>query len=131
MGKSAVTTERRSHKRFKARENVFAVIKRGNVIICKVANISKGGLLFYSEDLDIIKNDALQVDLYIDDNVYINDVPVKIVSDFTTQDDKTFDGFPIRYLRLSFDELSKIQKDRIINILENSGVDGDISDSSG
>lgn len=106
--------------RFKAGENVFAVIKREKMLLCKVANISKGGLFFYSEDLDAIENDLIDVDIYINDKIFVQDVSVKIVSDFTTQDEKAFDGFPIRYLRLSFDELTKLQKDRLLNIISQS-----------
>jgi hypothetical protein len=123
MKKSNDKTEKRSDKRFQAKENVFAAIKRENIILCKVANISKGGLLFYSEDLDAIKENSLEVDLYIDDHVYVQNVPVKIISDFTTQDEQAFDGFPIRYLRLSFDTLNKTQKDRLIKIIEQSHPD--------
>jgi hypothetical protein len=120
MKKKDFKTERRSHNRFRAKENVFAAIKRESIILCKVADISAGGLLFYSEDLDTIEENSLQVDIYIDNKVYIENVPVKIVSDFTTQDEKAFDGFPIRYLRLSFDILSKTQKDRLVKIIEQS-----------
>jgi hypothetical protein len=120
MKKSADTLEKRKHERFQAAENLFAIIKKRNKILCKVVNISKGGLLFYSEDLAKIKNDTLKVDIYIDDNQYLKDVPAKIVSDFTLQDKKYFDGFPIRYLRLSFDELTNEQKSKLINILKTS-----------
>ena len=118
MEKSADKSERRGHKRFQAGENVFAVIKKEKMILCKVENISKGGVLFYSEELDTIGVNSLTVDIYINDTIYIHDVSVKIISDFTSQDEQAFGGFPIRYLRLSFDELTQSQKDRLINIFE-------------
>jgi len=123
MEKSADKTERRSHQRFQAGESVFAVIKREKMILCKVENISKGGVLFYSEDLDAIKDNSLTVDIYIDDTIYIKNVSVNTVSDVTAQDEQAFDGFPIRYLRLSFDELTPTQKERLINIIEKNDTD--------
>lgn len=120
MNGSSDKIEKRRHERFKAGENVFAVIKMHKPLICKVANVSKGGVLFFSEDLDEMANDSLRVDLYINDDVYVHDVPVSIVSEFTTQDEAAFDGFPIRYIRLSFDVLNKVQKDRILDIIAKS-----------
>jgi predicted glycosyltransferase involved in capsule biosynthesis len=120
MEESSGKIERRRDKRFTAGENVFAVIKMKKMIICKVANVSKGGLFFYSEELDKIENTSLKVDIYINDKVYIHNVQVSIVSEFITQDEKAFDGFPIRYLNLSFNELNKIQKDRILDIIAKS-----------
>lgn len=120
MDKSAGFTEKRLHERFKAQENVFAVIKRKAMIICKVVNLSEGGLLFYSDDLVKIEENSLNVDIYINDDVYMENVPATLVSDVTLPNEETFDGFPIRYLRLSFEELSQLQKDRLISIIKQS-----------
>ena len=119
-------TEKRRHNRYKVGENVFAVIKRKEMILCKVANISKGGLLFFSDNLHKIKDHSLNVDVYINDNVYIQDVTVTIVSDSTSQDEKVFDGFPIRYLRLSFDKLQKLQVERLMSVIEHGDSNSEL-----
>jgi hypothetical protein len=120
MEKNEVRKEKRIHKRFRAKDNHFAVIKRKINLICKVVNISLGGVLFFSEDLDSIGENDLKVDLYIDTDVFIHDIIAGMVSDFTTQDEDFFDGFPIRHLRLFFAELTEIQKERLIKILQSS-----------
>lgn len=118
MEKDDARKEKRIYRRFRAKEGLFAVIKRATHIICKVVNISRGGVLFFSEDLDAIAETDLKVDLYIDTDVFIKDVPARIVSDYTTRDEQVFDGFPIRYLRLSFEALSNSQKERLMKILQ-------------
>ena len=122
MKKSVDFTEKRKHPRFEAEDNVFAVIKRKTMIICKVVNLSEGGVLFYSDDLVKIEDDLLDVDIYINDDVYIESVPATLVSDVTFPNETAFDGFPIRYLRLSFEDLSQIQKEKLINIIKQSAA---------
>jgi len=116
-------TDRRRHKRYMVGENVFAVVKKKEMILCKVVDVSKGGVLFFSDNLHTIKDNTINVDIYINDSIYIQDAPVTIVSDYTTHDEKVFDGFPIRYLRLTFDKLDKLQVERLMGVLEHNDPD--------
>jgi hypothetical protein len=102
-GSSYSGQERRRHPRFRATENLFALIKNHSEHVGRVIDISIGGLSFrYIEDEPITKKETW-LDLFSSrDKFFLHDIPVRTVSDVAVGGDIPFSTIPVRQRSLQF-----------------------------
>jgi len=103
-------TERRKHKRFKAREGAFALIGSDNTNWGQIKDISKGGLAFQYITRGKQLNGSAEMDIFLaDDSFYLKKVPVRTVADFEVNNKMSLSSLPLRQRNMEFGEMKPIQ----------------------
>lgn len=121
--------DRRTHKRFKVREESFAFIENGSKILCKIKNISKGGI-----SLVTIANaehipDFFDTDIFVTGRVfYLKDVPSKKVSEFPLDSKSLFTTFVKSRVGVQFGDLSNTQTSQLEKFIKSHATIEDISE---
>jgi hypothetical protein len=101
--------DRRKHKRFKAKEGVFALLTSDNKM-GQIKDISRSGLTFqyigHGEPLSGSTEMEIFSTVY---DFYLKKVPVKSVVDIEVDDDIPFSSVSMKQLRIQFGEMTRIQ----------------------
>ena len=115
MGEIAEIAERRTHKRFLAKERALVYIKSGSYgMLYHLIEISNGGLSFRSLGEDVLINGSSELSIVIEDNFYITEIPVKTVSDTLL-----IKGYiPLRRRGVRFGQLSSMQKSQLTDFIK-------------
>jgi len=121
--------DRRIHKRFKVREESFAFIENDSKILCKIKNISRGGV-----SLVTIANaehipEIFDTDIFVTGRVfYLKDVPSKKVSESYLDTKSLFSTFVKSRVGIEFGDLDKEQVSLLEVFLKNHATIEDISE---
>lgn len=107
MSKKTTVSDRRQHRRFKAINGIFAANSHFGLI----EDISMGGLSFrYVElrpwPLNSVKTGAL----FGEDDLWIDDLPIKFISECIAEDSTTYKSTIIKKRSIQFGDLSPHQK---------------------
>ncbi len=117
--------ERRKHKRLKAKERAFAVLKSNSAKLGQIINISKGGLTFRYIPNGKKSNGSFEVDIFIAGNdFHLKKVPTRIVLDCDISNKVSFSSLPMRQLSMQFGEMMPEQKSKLAFFLENHTLSG-------
>lgn len=122
--------DRRTHKRFRVREESFAFIENGSKILCKIKNISKGGV-----SLVTIANaehipEIFDMDIFVTGRVfYLKDVPSKKISQAYLDSKSLFTTFVKSRVGIQFGELDSDQTVQLDNFIKKHATIEDMSDS--
>ena len=103
--------ERRTHKRFPAKERALINIKSDayGLLLYHLIEISNGGLSFRYLGEDILINGSSELSIVIEDNFYMTEIPVETVSDTLL-----VNGYiPLRRRGVRFGKLSPMQKSQL------------------
>lgn len=107
MNKENIIGERRKHRRFDAYTGVFSVNSHFGLIV----NISLGGLAFrYVDKGEWSDNDVKSGTLFGEDDLWINDIPVKCVSECVANDGVACHATTVKRRSLEFGELTADQQ---------------------
>lgn len=107
MSVEEIQYERRKHKRFKACSGVFAVNSHFGLIV----DISIGGLSFnYVEKNQWPSNSADKGSLFGEDEMWINDMPIRFISKGKTAQNTSVKSPVIKKRRVVFAELSATKR---------------------
>ena len=118
MKHHSATADRRSSKRFRAHDNVFAILHSDNIIVTSLIDISMDGLSFeYApEDEDQpCRGYGLDV-FFADDNLYdfyLQNVPFETISEIELKNDFPKSAIKIKRLSVKFGKLSSTQKSQL------------------
>jgi len=121
--------DRRTHKRFKVREESFAFIENDSKILCKIKNISKGGV-----SLVTIANaehipELFDTDIFVTGRVfYLKDVPSKKVSESYLDTKSLFSTFVKSRVGIEFGDLDNEQASKLEVFLKNHATIEDVSE---
>jgi hypothetical protein len=121
--------DRRVHKRFKVRDESFAFIENGSKILCKIKNISKGGV-----SLVTIANaehipELFDTDIFVTGRVfYLKDVPSKKVSEAHLDAKSLFSTFVKSRVGIQFGDLNNEQATQLEVFLKNHATIEDVSE---
>ena len=110
--------DRRSHKRFKAEDGAFAVLRNHRHKLGPILDISKRGLsLKYISDRDR-QNEETALDIFvIGQDVLIQKIPFKTVSDFEIEQDIPFSHIRMKRRGVQFGQLQHFQEVGLENFL--------------
>ena len=122
-GFSYASQERRSHPRFRASKNLFALLKNHAEHVGQVVDISLGGLSFrYIEDEPIPQEEAW-IDLFSSrDRIFLHDMPVRTVYDVAVDGDIPFSIVPVRQRSLQFLRIDPNQVRAIEHLLDHHTI---------
>jgi hypothetical protein len=101
--------DRRKHKRFKAKEGVFALLTSDNKM-GQIKDISRSGLTFQYIGHDEPLSGSTEMEIFSTIyDFYLKKVPVKSVVDIEVDDDIPFSSVSMKQLRIQFGEMTRIQ----------------------
>jgi len=121
--------DRRIHKRFKVREESFAFIENDSKILCKIKNISRGGV-----SLVTIANaehipELFDTDIFVTGRVfYLKDVPSKKISESYLDTKNLFSTFVKSRVGIEFGDLNQEQTSQLEVFLKNHATIEDVSE---
>ena len=112
--------ERRRHRRYKVKENAFAVINPDPVKLVPVLDISMGGLGIYVNQGSKMMDDSPKLEIMVADcSFYLDNLPYEIIENikaFSGGASNMFDG---RRFNLKFGNLRPAQKARLKFFIRN------------
>jgi hypothetical protein len=113
--------EKRKHKRFKAQEGIYVILKNDYYKLGQLINISKGGFAFlYITNGEKI-NGRFNVDIFSCTDVsYLRNIPFKTISDFSQDNEPPFIHGEIRRCSGQFDNLTQTQKIQLDYFIKNN-----------
>ncbi len=107
--------ERRKHRRYRVKDNTFAVINPEPVKVVPIVDISMGGLSFYLDDGARWPNTASKLEIMVADcTFYLEKLPYQIVVDtraFPSHSSNLMDGgrYGIKFGRLQPNQTSRLK----------------------
>jgi len=112
--------ERRKHRRFKVKDNAFAVINPDPVKLVPILDIAMGGIGIYVDDGAKWMKDSQKLELMVADcSFYLDNLPFEIISNFKAfpwDASNILDG---RRYGLKFGILRPAQKSRLKHFMRN------------
>ena len=127
---SGTRLDRRSHKRFKVREESFAFIDNDSKILCKIKNISRGGISLVTIANSEHIPEFFDTDIFVSGRVfYLRHVPSKKISQSYIDSNSLFTTFVKSRVGIQFGDLDKKQADQLEIFLKNHATIEDISES--
>ena len=113
-------SDRRKHRRFKVRDNAFAVINPDPVEMVPIFDISMGGLGIYVDDRAKWMDKSPKLELMAADcSFYLDNLPYEIITNFKSfpwDASHMLDG---RRYGLKFGNLGSVQKSRLKYFMRN------------
>jgi c-di-GMP-binding flagellar brake protein YcgR len=120
----AVSTdkERRKHRRFQINDLAIAVPNKPVPQVGRIVNISKGGMAIRYLDQTDWAGNADSIDILINSNLFITNIPVQNVSDFKVENQDSFSIMNERQCCLKFGSLSPDQELLLNEFIVTHGV---------
>lgn len=129
MNPHSLEHDRRNSKRYRMKDVAFAVLRsESDEELGQVINISRGGLAFeYFVGSKQIRN-AKYLDLMLTKNeLYINQIPVRTISDFEIKNELPFNTIAKRQQSVCFEALTEEQEKQVEFLIDHhtqSPLDG-------
>ncbi|MEZ4565904.1 MAG: PilZ domain-containing protein [Desulfobacterales bacterium] len=121
--------DRRMHKRFKVCDESFAFIENGSKILCKINNISKGGLSLVTIANGEHIPDFFDTDIFVTGRVfYLRNVPSKKVSEACLDSKSLFTTFVKSQVGIQFGDLDTEQSALLDKFIQKHATIEDISE---
>ena len=113
-------TEQRKHRRFKVKENAFAVLNQNPVRLVPILDIAMGGLGIYVNDGAKWMNDSQKLEIMVADcSFYLDSIPFEIISNFRAFPGDASNMLDGRRYSLKFGNLRPAQKARLKYFIRN------------
>ncbi|KPK35301.1 MAG: hypothetical protein AMK70_05550 [Nitrospira bacterium SG8_35_1] len=109
MQPNSFHSERRRHRRFEVKTLAIAVPNKPTSQVGRIINISKGGMAVRYLDQEDWADDADTIDILIDSNFFMTNIPVQNVNDFKVENQVSFSVMNERQCCVQFGTLSSDQ----------------------
>lgn len=120
--------DRRMHQRFQVKDASFAFIENGSKILCKIKNISKGGISLITVANAEKIPEVFDTDIFIAGRVfYLKDIPSKKISESRVDSRGFLMQFAKSRVNVQFQKMSKEQADQLAFFLKAHTTVEDIS----
>lgn len=113
--------KRRKDKRFKLHNGVVVVMDPNSENKDKIIDISLGGLAFSYNNEGKQFDEEFEVDIYIDNEIYLKKLKVKLISDIEIGE-VPFESANVRRLSGQFLWLTTIQKSDLNSLFKKYGI---------
>jgi len=112
--------ERRAHRRFRVKENAFAVINKDPVRLVPILDVAIGGLGIYVDDGAKWVNDSPKLEIMAADcSFYLDSIPFVIKSKSKAVERDIYSMLDGRRCSLKFGHLRPVQKSRLKYFIRN------------
>ena len=112
--------ERRNHRRFKVKENAFAVINPEPVKLVPVLDVAMGGLGIYVDDGARWMDNSPKLEIMVADcSFYLDNLPFEIIANIKAFSEETSNIMDGRRYSLKFGNLRPAQKARLKYFMRN------------
>jgi len=116
----AAFTEKRNQKRFTVQEDAFAALRNHVIRLGVIKDISRDGLaVHYIANGNLLHGPVIIDHLFKEGHSYLQDVPVKIISDLEVGDQPLFSFIPMRRCGLQFKEMTPARMSQVERFIEN------------
>ena len=117
------STERRKHKRYRVKGNIFAALGSNSPkIFGKIVDLSRGGLAFHYTDSDARRQEPLDLDiLCVDDGILVDKMAATTVADFEIANEIPFQ-MVTRRRAVQFGPLTADQTAKLEYFLQNNSL---------
>ena len=110
MSSESQQGERRRQERYKVKNLAIAVPNKPSSQVARILNISKGGMAVrYLDQSDWLGN-AKTIDILVNSNFFLNDLPIENISDFNVENHVSFSIISERQCCLQFGSLTQEQE---------------------
>ena len=116
--------KRRKDERFKIHDGVIVVVDPNSEKKDKIIDISLGGLAFSYKNRGKEFDKEFEVDIYIDNEIYLKKLKVKLISDIEIGE-VPFESANVRRLSGQFMWLTPIQKSDLNSLFKKYGIGKD------
>ena len=113
--------KRRKDKRFKLHDGVIVVVDPNSEKKDKIIDISLGGLAFSYNNERKQFDEEFEVDIYIDNEIYLKKLKVKLISDIEIGE-VPFESANVRRLSGQFMWLTPVQKSDLNSLFKKYGI---------
>lgn len=97
--------KRRKYKRFRARENAFAVLTDHDRKLGQIIDISRGGLAFHYIANGGPSNESSELDIFAPEiGFHLGKIPTRIISDLEIPNEIPFSSITMRRCGVAFGE---------------------------
>jgi hypothetical protein len=112
--------EQRKHRRFRVKENAFAVVNQDPVKLVPILDVAMGGLGIYVSDGAKWMNDLQKLEIMVADcSFYLDNLPFEIIANFKAVPGDAANMLDGRRYSLKFGNLRPIQKSRLKYFIRN------------
>ena len=116
----AAFAEKRNQKRFTVQEGAFAALKNHSFRLGVIKDISRGGLAVHYVANGNLLHGSVMIDcLFKEGHSYLQDVPVKIISDLEVDDRPLFSSISMRRCGIQFKEMTASRMSQVERFIEN------------
>jgi hypothetical protein len=106
--------EKRKHRRFRVKNNAFAVINRDPVRLVPILDVAMGGIGIYVNDEAKWMNDSQKLEIMAADcSFYLDSIPFEIISNFRALPGDASHMLDYRRYSIKFGNLRPVQKARL------------------
>ncbi len=124
MAKKKNQAERRRFKRFRVQEGAFAALRPHFTKLGQIIDTGEGGLSFRYVAIDTWAEEGSELDIvFAGSAVYLEKLPVRVVSDIPMPKESPFGTFVTRRLSVQFGELSPRQRSQLDQFLNEHTLD--------
>ncbi len=113
--------KRRKDERFKVHEGVLVLVDPDSETKDKIIDISLGGLAFSYNNEGKQFDEEFEVDIYVDDEIYLKKLKVKLISDIEIGE-VPFESVNVRRLSGQFMWLTPVQKSDLNSLFRKYGI---------
>jgi len=114
----------RKHSRFQCNKNILAEVRPYSSIVGKITDICLGGIGFHYIDRGNRISDRFELNLWIDNELYIENIPVKNVSDVEITHMAGSTIKPLKRCGVKFYELTPEQSSKLNSFIR-QGTEND------
>jgi c-di-GMP-binding flagellar brake protein YcgR len=101
-----MSEERRKAKRYLVKGRAMAVLSPNHILPYQIIDISRNGLAFSYHGQHIWDDELLQLEIYDDENIFLDKIPIRIVADCPLDESSK----NLRRCGVQFGELTPSQK---------------------
>ncbi len=113
--------KRRKDERFKIHDGVIVVVDPNSEKKDKIIDISLGGLAFSYKNRGEEFDEEFEVDIYVDNEIYLKKLKVKLISDIEIGE-VPFESANVRRLSGQFMWLTPVQKSDLNSLFKKYGI---------
>ena len=118
MNSDTQPIERRRNSRFRANDRIVVEVRSSPIKVGRMLDISAGGLSFYYIDSGKAAQEPSELNIWVDNSLFLKEVNFGTVSDFRIDDSVDKGSVIVKRRGVLFESLTAEQKIKLDHIIE-------------